>query len=95
MHGLATMCELVRKHQSTPGGIRTHTPLTGYGILSPDAMCGNPEDNVLSREGAAHGAAVGAENEPIDDNLARLAEAWPKLPAAIRTAILAMLDAVE
>ncbi|MBT6158040.1 MAG: hypothetical protein HOK71_09835 [Planctomycetaceae bacterium] len=55
----------------------------------------NPEDNAHSREGAAPGAAVGAEITPIDVDLAAVVDAWPKLPEAIRAGILAMIRAAE
>ena len=84
-----------KRSNSGRGGIRTHTPLTGYGILSPDATRGNPEENADLQKGAAPGAAVGAENGPIDPDLARVIEAWPKLPAAIRAGVLAMIDAAD
>ena len=46
-------------------------------------------------EGAALGAAVGAENIPFDADLAYMIEFWPTLPPAIREAILVMLRAAE
>ena len=55
----------------------------------------NVEENIHSRDCAAPGAAVGAENGPIDPDLARVIEAWPKLPAAIRAGVLAMIDAAD
>ncbi len=58
-------------------------------------MCGNPEDNALSREGAAQNAAVGAENPSIEADLARVIEAWPKLMADHRATVLAVIDAAN
>jgi len=81
----ATGCEKRRRRDSNPG----------WRICNQTSNPQNAEENTHSSKGAAQGAAVGAENAPIDDNLAHLAEAWPKLPAAIRTAILVMLDAAE
>ncbi len=37
----------------------------------------NPEENVHSREGAARGAAVGAENAPVDPDLQAIIKRWP------------------
>ncbi len=34
------------------------------------------------------------ENQPLDADLRRLIDAWPKLPDVIRAGILAMVDAV-
>jgi hypothetical protein len=42
--------------------------------------------------GGAESGAVGAENTSIDPDLARVIEAWPKLPTAIRSAISVMIN---
>ncbi len=55
----------------------------------------NPEENAHSREGAAPGAAVVAENTPIDLDLQSIVERWTKLPDAIKAAMLAMVRAAD
>ena len=55
----------------------------------------NPEENAPSREGAARGAAVGAEDAPIDPDLQAIIERWPELPEAVRTSIVAMVRAAK
>ena len=52
----------------------------------------NPEKNTHSREGAAAGAAVGAENEPVDPDLQAVIERWPDLPDVVKVDILAMVQ---
>ena len=54
----------------------------------------NPEENALSRDSAAPGAAVGAQNAPIDPGLQAIIERWPELPGAVKAGILAMIRAV-
>jgi hypothetical protein len=44
-------------------------------------------------QGGAESGAVGAGRPAIDDELAKLLKAWPKLPPAIRTGILGMVNA--
>jgi len=60
--------------------------------MIPHATPVNPEENADSEQGAAQGAAVGAGNSPFDPELGRLIEAWPKLPAAIRSRIMATVN---
>jgi len=56
--------------------------------------------SAISQTGGAESGAVGARNAdsaapsptPTDPELARLVEAWPKLPEAIRRGILAMVE---
>ena len=55
----------------------------------------NPEENAHSPEGAAPGAAVGAENSPIDPDLQSIIERWTKLPDAIKAGMLAMVQASD
>ena len=55
----------------------------------------NPEENTHSREGAAPGAAVVAENTPIDLDLQSIVERWTKLPDAIKAAMLAMVRVAD
>ena len=51
----------------------------------------NPEENAHSREGAA----VVAENTPIDPDLQSIIERWSKLPEAIKAAMLAMVHSAD
>ena len=53
----------------------------------------NTEENAHSRNGAAPGAAVGIENDPIDPDLQAIIERWADLPEAVRTGILAIVKA--
>ena len=50
----------------------------------------NPEENTHSLEGAARGAAVGAENAPIDPDLQAIINRWSDLPEAVKASILSM-----
>jgi hypothetical protein len=43
--------------------------------------------------GAAKSGAVFADSSPIDPDLAKIIDAWPNLPEAIRAGILAMVRA--
>jgi hypothetical protein len=43
--------------------------------------------------GGAECGALGAQNAPSDPDLAAVVDAWPTLPEAVRTAILAMVKA--
>ena len=56
-------------------------------------MSKNPEKNTLSEMRAALGAAVGAENGPVDDDLRAIIERWPDLPDAVKAGMLAMVRA--
>ena len=67
----------------------------GYGILSPDATRGNPEENADSGEGAAHSTALETAKAPIDPDLAGVIDAWHSLPPDTRTAILAIVEAAQ
>jgi hypothetical protein len=81
----ATGCEKRRRRDSNPG----------WRICNQTSNPQNAEENTHSSKGAAQGAAVGAENAPIDADLARVVEAWPSLPAALRAAVLAIIDAAD
>jgi hypothetical protein len=47
----------------------------------------------ISGEPEAKGEAVQPPKPPVDPDLARLVEAWPALPAALKAGILAMVKA--
>jgi hypothetical protein len=51
----------------------------------------NPEKNGIFKEGAAQGAAVDTEYQPIEADLQEVVKAWPELPDAVKEDILAMV----
>ncbi len=51
-------------------------------------------ENVDNPAVSAQGGAVGAQNALIDADLAKIIAAWPDLPDAIKTGILAMIEGV-
>ena len=63
--------------------------------MSPRETPVNLEKDADFRDSAALGAAVGAEIMPIDADLARVIEAWPKLMADHRATVLAVIDAAN
>lgn len=46
-------------------------------------------------QSGAECGALGAREAPADPDLAAVVDAWPTLPAAIKSAILAMIGAAE
>jgi len=56
------------------------------------SSCGNTG---VSETRAAESGAVGAEMAPDDPRLLRIVSAWSSLPEAIRSAMVAVLDAAE
>ena len=62
------------------------------GLEQAASSCKN---TVFSGQGGAGSGPVGAENGPIDPDLASVIEAWDSLPTALRAAILAMIDAAD
>ena len=56
----------------------------------------NIEENTHFQEGAARGAAVGAENAaPIDPDLQSIIERWSDLSEAVKDDLLAMVKAAD
>ena len=49
----------------------------------------------VGNQSGAECGALNAQRAEFPPDLAAVVDAWPTLPAAIRTAILAMLDAAE
>ena len=50
-----------------------------------------PEENAHFPKGAAQGAAVGAENAPIDPDLQTIIERWPDLPQKVKDGLMAIV----
>jgi len=76
-------------------GARTLTPITRYGILSHDRSNVSPEKNANSDDGAAPGAAAGAEKDPTDPDLELVVERWSELPEPVKAAIAALVWATD
>ena len=80
----------MRCGNNRPGGIRT----PDQGIMSQRVAPKNIEENTHFQEGAARGAAVGAENAaPIDPDLQSIIERWSDLSEAVKDDLLAMVKA--
>jgi hypothetical protein len=76
-------------------------PLFVFWPFDLSGSCENGEDGIrtlpeiqaetaISVEGGAISGASATESRPIDPGLARIVEAWPSLPGAIRNAMLAL-----
>jgi hypothetical protein len=52
-----------------------------------------PENQGFPDESGAESGALDAKNEPEDPELGTIIDAWPTLPDALRTGILAMIRA--
>jgi len=61
------------------------------GSVTPEAA--STCDESTSRH--AYNPDSSDENNPIDPDLIQIVNAWPKLPPAIRTGVLAMIRATE
>jgi hypothetical protein len=73
------------------GRTRTGTALTGQGILSPlgNSASNNQEDSY--DESLWQPTSRDTSNDEIDDDLTKLKEVWPTLPAETRAAIMALV----
>ena len=81
LQGFAAGCEVVQTGRVDDRG------------LEPQASsCGKTG---VSETRAAESGAVGAEMTPDDPQLLRIVSAWSRLPEAIRSAMVAVLDAAE
>jgi hypothetical protein len=60
------------------------------GVEIPPQNAGKTQ---ISQTGGAKSGALSSDSAPIDPDLQRVLEAWPMLPAALRSGILAMIDA--
>ncbi len=78
---------------SEGGATRTHDRL----IKSQDASCESPEENARSAGGAVDSTVYGIAKplKPPDPDLQIIIYNWPALPAAIKTGILAMVEAAK
>ncbi len=54
-----------------------------------------PEKTSNPKASGAESGAVGDEIGPIEPDLRRIIEAWPKLPDALKTGIMAMVTAAS
>ena len=74
------------------GGIRTPGALARTLVFetSPNTPK-TPENTAFPEVPPPVAPPVGGENRPADPDLARLVDAWPDLPPAIRAGILAMI----
>jgi hypothetical protein len=59
--------------------------------LNPLGSAANAAKSGNSSDRAAQGAAVDAENGPIEPDLQAVIDAWPALPDAVKAGILAMV----
>jgi hypothetical protein len=66
--------------------------MAGTGFELPAEPSGNLTGS--SQSGAESGA-LGARNDPLDTDLARIIDAWPRLPASVRRTILKLADGEE
>lgn len=67
------------------------TQVAEAGVEPPSNSTGNPP---LENENGAECGAVGAQIDGFDPDLVAVVEAWPGLPEAIKTGILAMVRTV-
>ncbi len=75
------------------GGSRTHTTVTGQGILSPlDTNTQPVTEKELTTSDEKHSAPDSALSLPNDPDFALVAAAWDDLPDAVRAGILAMVQ---
>ena len=81
LQGFAAGCEVVHTGQVEDRGLEPGPYSSG--------------NTRVSEMRAAESGAVGAEMPPDDPRLLRIVSAWSSLPEAIRSAIVAVLDAAE
>jgi hypothetical protein len=70
---------------------RPETRLVGR--TGREHLANSSETAQVSRAPEAKGEAVGQQNPPADPDLARVMEAWPALPPALKAGIVAMVKA--
>ena len=82
----------VRLQQSnTPGRIRT----CDRRIRNPLDDSANDDSVVSCGDTVADDSSRDSSSNEIDPNLQRVLDAWPTLPEALKTGILAMIDAAR
>lgn len=75
-------------------GRRVHIQLRRCGVRAGVEHCADSSGNPhVPQSGGAESGALAAKIDPQDPDLADLLAAWPKLPEALRTGILAMVRA--
>jgi hypothetical protein len=87
----ANCTEEVHKEEKGPSRIRTGDG--GFAIRNYEGE--NTANQGISEAPPADVAPGVAPNSPPDPNLARVVEAWPDLPDAIRGAVLALIDSAN
>ena len=76
---------MVRKTAYFPQGDSNPLPISRKGNAGKEVTANGPESLAYSL----------AHDSQIDPDLARLIDAWPTLPEALRAGILAMIDAAR
>ena len=66
--------------------------VAGMGFELPQE---NTEKTGVADESGAESGALDAENGPKDPDLGAIIDAWPRLPDAIKTGILAIIQGAE
>ncbi len=64
-------------------------------IKSQSATLETTEEYAHSQRRAARGAAVGAENAPIDPDLQSIIERWPNLSETVKASIMAIVKPAD
>ena len=85
------------QNKSGPGGTQTHTRISAKRILSPqtDFRSGEKTDT-CDGDSEAPSSSPGSRNRnqaDSDPDLAKVTDAWPALPEAIKAGIVAMVRA--
>jgi hypothetical protein len=80
-------------------GTQTRNPLRGITFPVCQQSPETPEKTAVCEACAARGAAVDAENAALtaiaDPHLAAIVRAWPTLPDALKSGIVAMIQAAS
>ena len=67
----------------------------GRRILSPQGDSASPDSDKPSDDARADDSSRRSNENEIDADLQRILDAWPTLPAALKTGILAMIGAAR
>lgn len=79
--GLANSCDTIQMFRVAEEGLEPTSHSTGNTIDPP--------------QGGAKSGALGAQNGPLDPDLAAIVKAWPTLPEPIKAGIVAMIGAAK